>query len=92
MDLPLNDFIYPVQKLFELKVSLTKSHILDEVNLLLNRYGITGLTINPKSHLHEALPTADSFLEHNKDIDYTIIGTRSREFYRITKILSIDFL
>ena len=57
-----------------------------------NRYRITGLTISPKSHLHEALSTADSFLEHNKDIDYTILGTDQEDFTELQKFYpSISF-
>ena len=71
---------------------LHKSHILDEVNLLQNRYRITGLTISPQSHLHEALTTADSFLEHNKDIDYTILVTDQEDFTELQKFYpSISF-
>jgi hypothetical protein len=71
---------------------LQKSHILDEVNLLQNRYRITGLTISPQSHLHEALTTADSFLEHNKDIDYTILVTDQEDFTELQKFYpSISF-
>ena len=57
-----------------------------------NRNGITGLTISPKSHLHEALTTANSFLEHNKDIDYTILVTDQEDFTELQKFYpSISF-
>jgi hypothetical protein len=59
---------------------------------LQNRYRITGLTISPKSHLHEALTTADSFLEHNKDIDYIILVTDQEDFTELQKFYpSISF-
>lgn len=52
---------------------------------MLNNSKITGLTICPKSHLHEALTTADSFLEHNKEIDFTILVTDQKDFTELQK-------
>lgn len=58
----------------------------DEVNQLQNSCRKTGLTISPKSHLHEALTTANSFLKHNKEIDYIILVTDQKDFSELEKI------
>lgn len=56
------------------------------VKRLQNSSRITGLTISPIRHLHEALTTADSFLEHNKNVDYVILVTDQKDFTEIQKI------
>jgi hypothetical protein len=63
-----------------------------------NSFRITGLTICPRSHLHEALTTADSFLSYNKTSDFIILVTDQidftelQEFYPSITFKSIDFL
>ena len=63
-----------------------------------NSFRVTGLTICPRSHLHEALTTADSFLSYNKTSDFIILVTDQtdftelQEFYPSITFKSIDFL
>jgi hypothetical protein len=45
----------------------------------------TCLTISPRSHLHEALTTAASFLEHNNNIDYVIFVTDQMNLLELKK-------
>jgi hypothetical protein len=58
----------------------------------------TCLTISPRSHLHEALTTATSFLAHNKNIDYVILLTDQIDFTELQRIypsiifMNTDFL
>ena len=58
----------------------------------------TCLTISPRSHLHEALTTAASFLEYNKNIDYVILVTDQLDLTELQRcypsitFLSTDFL
>ena len=53
----------------------------------------TCLTISPRSHLHQALTTAASFLKHNKNIDYVILVTDEMDFTGLQRIYpSITFV
>lgn len=56
------------------------------------------LTISPQSQLHEALTTATSFLEHNKETDYVILVTDQSDLtelqknYPLITFINTDFI
>jgi len=65
---------------------------------VLNNAKRSCLTISPESQLHEALTTATSFLEHNKQTDYVILVTDQSDLTELQRnypsitFMNTDFL